>query len=167
MNRIFILFLIIFCSQFVIQGQNKNNLYINQKYDFSLFRNPLKDSNIISFSVTDIMWIQKECPTTANLPDYYTYGEEKSAPQKMTRKHFVQNELNPCFIKHEEDHSMGHSYEAYYYVVAKTDIEAVVLKFVISTTNCYMYDDTEACEQNNERKQKIPDEYMKTFKWAK
>jgi len=155
-----------------------SHLYFNTDYGFTLISDPNQSNpytdypDVYSFQVIPITKgcgdITSTCPPASIIPGFRK-GEDEQNLLKMKKITFPNNPVTFCFIKGSSEYGAGSVYESYYYITTTKDNRCFAMHFVVHKTNCEMFGNKEQidkCRQEEERKDQIPNEYIKTFKFV-
>ena len=153
--------------------------YFNNIYGFTLMSDPNQSNpytdypDLYSFQVIPITKncgdITLTCPPATIIPGF-RIDVDKRPPLPLTQKMVFPNNPVPfCFIKGNPEYAAGSIYDSYYYITATKDNRCFAMHFVIHKANCKMFgikEQIDKCAQGEDKKDQIPDEYVKTFKFV-
>ena len=159
---------------------SKSKPYLNTNYGFTLSSNPNQSKSYTdypdrcSFQVIPIATncgdIAKNCPPAKVIPGFKWYPASKRPPLALTQKiTFPNNPVPFCFAKGIPEMGTGSIYDSYYYLTTTKDNRCFAIHFVVHKPNCEMFgikEQIDKCHQGNERLDRIPNEYMETFKFV-
>jgi len=154
--------------------------YFNKDYGFTLISDPNQSNpytdfpDLCSFQVIPLIKncgdITKSCPPATIIPGFRWYPASKRPPLPLTQKiTFPGNPVPFCFVKGIPEYGAGSIYEHYYYITTTKDNRCFAMHFVIHKANCAMFgikEQIDECAQSEDKKDQIPDEYVKTFRFV-
>ncbi len=154
--------------------------YLNADYGFILISDPNQSNpytdypDIYSFQVIPITKncgdITLICPPAKIIPGFRELDAGKRPPLSLTQKiTFPDNPVPFCFIKGNPEMGAGSIYDSYYYITTTKDNRCFAMHFVIHKANCEMFgikEQIDKCAQSEDRKDQIPDEYVKAFQFV-
>ena len=152
--------------------------YFNADYGFTLMSDPNQSNpytdypDLYSFQVIPITKncgdITSTCPPASIIPGFRE-DEGKRPPLRLKKITFPGNPVPFCFVKGIPEYGAGSIYESYYYITTTKDNRCFAMHFVVHKANCKMFgikEQIDKCTQDEERKDQIPNEYVKTFKFV-
>ena len=163
---------------FVKKTNHGPHPYFNNIYGFTLMSDPNQSNpytdypDLYSFQVIPITKncgdITSTCPPASIIPGFRE-DEGKRPPLRLKKITFPGNPVPFCFVKGIPEYGAGSIYESYYYITTTKDNRCFAMHFVVHKANCKMFgikEQIDKCTQDEERKDQIPDEYVKTFRFV-